>query len=181
MIWGHNFLQLCIINRGRRIFYRRPQSTCLDWGGTGPRPAPVQAYPQSSPQSCMVHPSRAEAKKVFLGNLNFPAKSLNSKNVNRSVISRYSKVPHTVKLEIQHFVQDHDFSSSLDDKMTSSQQRQTAPEHEKKSGFFHTLDNWHREFDYVTACYLLEPWERRIVKGERQYFYNFLLISASKN
>jgi len=36
---------------------------------------------------------------------------------------------------------------------------------QKKGGIFQTLDSWHREFDYVTACYLLEPWERRIVKG----------------
>lgn len=43
--------------------------------------------------------------------------------------------------------------------------RQTPVEHQKKSGILHTLDSWHREFDYVTACYLLEPWERRIVKG----------------
>lgn len=35
----------------------------------------------------------------------------------------------------------------------------------KKSGIIYTLESWHREFDYVTACYLLEPWERRIVKG----------------
>jgi len=32
-------------------------------------------------------------------------------------------------------------------------------------GILHFLDSCHREFDYVTACYLLEPWERRIVKG----------------
>jgi len=32
-------------------------------------------------------------------------------------------------------------------------------------GVLYLIDNWHREFDYVTACYLLEPWERRLVKG----------------
>ena len=32
-------------------------------------------------------------------------------------------------------------------------------------GVLQILESWHREFDFVTACYLLEPWERRIVKG----------------
>jgi len=31
--------------------------------------------------------------------------------------------------------------------------------------FLQKLDSWHREFDFVTACYMLEPWERKIVKG----------------
>ena len=39
---------------------------------------------------------------------------------------------------------------------------------QKKSGILQTLDSWHLEFDYVTACSLLEPWERRIVKGKQQ-------------
>ena len=33
----------------------------------------------------------------------------------------------------------------------------TTNKRQKKSGLLHTLDSWHREFDYVTACSLLEP------------------------
>jgi len=55
---------------------------------------------------------------------------------------------------------------------------QTPPEHVKKSGILYTLDGWHREFDYVTACYLLEPWERRIVKVTLLVLIFMMLLSA---
>ncbi len=35
----------------------------------------------------------------------------------------------------------------------------------RKKGLRYYLESCHREFDYVTCCSMLEPWEKRIVKG----------------
>jgi len=44
-------------------------------------------------------------------------------------------------------------------------QREKDYTQDKNTSFLQKLDSWHREFDFVTACYMLEPWERKIVKG----------------
>jgi len=41
-----------------------------------------------------------------------------------------------------------------------------------------TLSSWYREYEFVTAVYLLEPWEKRIVNSVMSGLAAFTLYAA---
>merc|ERR1712062_467827 len=67
--------------------------------------------------------------------------------------------------------------ANVDFSHTSYIMTKSASLHQKNS-LASIFDSYHREFDYVTATYLLEPWERRIVKGTLLILTFIMLFSS---